>query len=61
MKEQFEMVKVESRYSEGWIVYPAGGNYIYDKIAELPGGSKVADEAAQKVLDIMNQKIANVR
>ena len=52
--EKYDMVLAGDRYSDSWIIYPTGGNYIHDKICELPGGSKVTNEAAHKVLEAMN-------
>lgn len=54
-KKKYEMfLGEESRYSEVWIICPVGGNYIYDTVCKLPGGSKILQKQAQKVLDAMN-------
>ena len=54
-KEKFDMLLGSSgRYSESWIIYPTDGNYIDDEVCKLPGGSKIQQEKAQKVLDAMN-------
>lgn len=56
-KEKFDMLLGSSgRYSESWIIYPTGGNYIYDEVCKLPGGSKILHEKALKVLNAMNGK-----
>lgn len=54
-KQKFSKVLCEEdRYSNVWIFYPTGGNYIHDELLRMPGGSIVKNEKAQKVLDLMN-------
>jgi len=56
-KEKYDMLYGECGSGRGpdyWIIYPTGGNYIYDEVCKLPGGSKIQQEKAQKVLDAMN-------
>lgn len=46
----------ESRYKEVYIIYPTGGNYIYDSVCKLPAGNELQRIAAKKVLNAMNGK-----